>query len=283
MPGKEIGSKSWAITFRPKHGVTDKLEKDFIKCLKRREYHAMAIEGEDECRHIHAQIWTHNESRKSALKAALAKILEHNNEEMCELTEDEMENQKRWGIFIRKPWNSNWIEEYCQKDGDLTLDNRPMDVEWDLFEQSCYPTKEEQAKIMRKAHTADHYFNRLLELWEEDCAGVEATHENVARQFTKWMFEDKKLRVEIDKRKRIQKCQALYLYINNVNAPDVFLSAEDSNRIRNNRRTVLEETLLGGSGAGEDQDQSPAKRKYDEMSDECSTYSEEARENFFLN
>lgn len=273
MGGKELTSKSWAITFRPKHGVTDKLEKDFVKLLKKKQYHAMSIEGEDESRHIHAQFWQEKETRKSDFKKSLVNMLQRHNEETCELTEAEMKTQSRYGIYLRKPWNANWIEEYCQKDGDLTLDNRPMDVEWDLFEQSCYPTKEEQAKIMRKAHCVDHYYNRLLELWEEFYSDKEPNNETVAEFLSDMMFCRKKIRV-VDRVKWYNLKVQTLAYIKGEVNKYLFMSNEEKLKIFCGASSCALTT--GDAEPGKTKGIPGKKRDFDEIS-EANTYFSEGQ------
>ena len=53
--------KSFAITVRPRNGISDETIEELIKWITKKDYGIVVIEMEDEARHLHAQIWLDEE------------------------------------------------------------------------------------------------------------------------------------------------------------------------------------------------------------------------------
>ena len=215
--------KSYAITIRPKNGLSRKTEEEVVKFLKK-QHHAFAVlEGEDEARHLHGQIWFEKPKVKGDINKSLERI--------CERTIDDWTPAQkvvlRGGTKIA--YNDDFVETYCQKENDpRIIYNSPPDG------GDYYPSVEEQEKVKSSANAVDKRYHRLSEKFKEwlpeweDYKYPSATRkERVANFLIDAMFKSKTEMVIADKKARLQLCDCLTSYIYSVGTLDMFLNAED--------------------------------------------------------
>ena len=166
MSGEELSSipfrqrKAWAITIRPKNGITDadiNMFKNFWLnklAYKNRLYAVTEMDGDK--RHIHGVFLTRrdNDLRQDNLKRALNTILKRSFGERF----------SRHTLCLKHVFNKDWEKVYCAKE---MKDNIIIDTigNYDDF----LPSAEEQLEAInsKKSKVTDHYFHNLCELWEE--------------------------------------------------------------------------------------------------------------------
>lgn len=151
--------KAWAITIRPKNGISDKNIKEFSKWLEKfafedRLYAVTEMTGEK--RHIHGVFLTvsDKDKRQDNLKRDINKVLKSSLGECW----------SKHTLKLKYCYNSDWIDKYCAKEHK---DNVIYDTLGDY--DDFLPTAEEQLQAIKKSKEsiADTYFNNLSELWDE--------------------------------------------------------------------------------------------------------------------
>jgi hypothetical protein len=228
--------KSYALTIRPKNGLSRETEKEVLKYLKK-QHHAFAVlEGEDESRHLHGQIWFENPKVKGDLRVSLNRICERTIEDWCPA------QKKVLSGGIKIAYNDSWSEDYCQKENDprIIFNNPPEDA------SEYYPSEEEQEKVQAKANAVDARYHRLSEKFKEQHPEWQiykyprlTRKEKVARFLIDAMFVSKTEIVIADKKARFQLCDCLTSYIYSVGTLDMFINSEEVNLIEVSKGTPL--------------------------------------------
>lgn len=212
--------KSWAITISTTEPVQGEIQEVAIKWLSQFDNVFAVIEGgpgssePEKERHLHAQIWTDTPKDKASLvnfwrrkfDAPWGKI---------HVPESQLYYAVSKGIRIA--YDCNFLDVYMSKqiDAEILLDKVPDDME------KYYPSKEEQEKVQARANAADPKFYQ----WELDFLKWNENQEPIKfeqnikfklriNDFLNYkMFIEKKYKVISEKRKKIEACQNLYLYV----------------------------------------------------------------------
>lgn len=198
----EVKHQTFAITHRPKNGVTDDDVATMVKyCRRIAKYYKVITEKEDSQRHIHAAIFTEKPMYKKVIVLAVTKLYPDL------LPEEKM--VLRQGIKVSG--NTQWLD-YLEK-GDSTeviASNLPEKKHL----ESYYPPPEEISKTVRKNLT---YYGRLEKLWYEHTPpGVVANPVNCRHFLFNMMYNERLIDVIRDDRTIIQTSRHLARYLNKV-------------------------------------------------------------------
>lgn len=215
--------KSFAITVRPRLGITNDTI-DAIKSWLNKQNHSVAVlEMEDEARHLHAQIWLDEGRTKDDVGKAVKRI--------CERTIEDWDAAQakvlRGGIKIAyTDWYLEYLLDNENKENPNVIINNPPDKT-----EQYYPSEEEQEAVRLCSTATDPRFFKM----EQD-ANVyftkydkEITLKNVAAWLCYVMFEERTMKVLINQRDRTALCKTLYAYMTKSSNIELFLekSAED--------------------------------------------------------
>ncbi len=219
--------QSFAITVRPRLGITDVTIDAFKSWLSLQNYAVAVLEMEDEARHLHAQIWLEekNKRTKDDVRKAVKRI--------CERTIKDWDPAQtrvlRDGI---KPAYSDWYLEYLVDNDDKRNDhtNVIIDNPPDKTEQ-YYPSEEEQEAVRLCSSATDPRFFKM----EQDAnkyfqeKQLDITIKNVAKWLCYVMFEERTMKVLVNQRDRTAVCKTLYAYMTKSDNTELFLekSVED--------------------------------------------------------
>lgn len=193
--------KAWAITIRPKNGITDENIKEFPKWLSKHMFdnRLFAVtEMTGEKRHIHGVFLTvsNKDLRQDNLKRGINTVLKKSLGECW----------SKHTLALKYCYNSDWIEKYCAKE-------HKMNVIYDTLGNydDFLPTAEEQLQAIKKSKSsiADSYFNNLSELWDEyKFEWKEEGHPllwkvDAINFLSSMMYEHKRINVIRDRKSRI--------------------------------------------------------------------------------
>ena len=160
--------KSFAFTIRPKNGLTDKLESRIIQWLKKQDYAFAVTEMSAEAKHLHGQIFCECPRAKGAVQLSLERIQESVDPDWCPASKKVL----RRGVKIA--YNSQFIEEYLNKDDSTVIFNNPPDEE-----EGYYPSEEEQQKVKDTANAVDKRLHSIYTLYQEWFSNNKGMLENI--------------------------------------------------------------------------------------------------------
>lgn len=214
-------SRSFAITIRPKNGLSRKTEIEVLKFLEK-QHHAFAVlEGEDEARHLHGQIWFSVEKTKGDLNKSLERICERTIEDWTPAQKVVLRGGTKYA------YNDDFVENYCQKEDNpkIVYNNPPSATD------EYYPSQEEQQKIKDSSNAVDKRFHRWLQDFKESKYWLNEewtpTIIDCGRFLSYKMFHTKEYPVIVEKRKRVEYTKGLYMYANSSIQAKEFVSCED--------------------------------------------------------
>lgn len=202
--------KSYCLTIRPRDGISDKTLDRCKKWLQNLEFAVGVVEKDDQARHLHAQIW-HEPKRRADIAKAVQRI--------CESTVENWDHAQlkvlRSGVRIAySDWYLDYLIDNQDKENETSsiLVNNPPDST-----QDYYPSEEEQAEVMAMANSADPRFQSLeiqYRAWQTGEPDTPATEKTVARFLANQMFVERRMKVIVNKRDRVQLTQSLLAYLN---------------------------------------------------------------------
>lgn len=144
---------SFGITLRTRIGINSGLKDCFNTWIKKQDYGALVYEKEGEEEHIHAQIWIKDARTRGNVKKPCDAMIRKNYE-----PED---YKLSIASVVKIAYNDEFVEEYCQKDGELIYENIPPDSE----RHNYYPSEEEQELAQAKVHSKNTWLRELDSLW----------------------------------------------------------------------------------------------------------------------
>lgn len=104
--------KTFAVTIRPKDGITDTQIKTFVSYAKRKcEYYYIITEKEDDERHIHAGLFYKKETQRSNITIELSRLFK-------DLSPDE---RKVLMQGVKVMYNNDFISKYMNKGDSTTI------------------------------------------------------------------------------------------------------------------------------------------------------------------
>lgn len=180
---------SFAITFRPRDGVTEEHITKFMKYVRRTcKYYYVVTEKVEEARHIHAGLFLNSPKTKGAVVIDMKRI-------DPTLDDDEKRNINR-GVRIQ--YNFDFIQNYLDKDDDTVLvsKNLPEVQRLDAY----WPPREEQ-RLAQAKKAVDSYYANLEALWHIHApVATDITKDSVADFLFNMMYSARKIRVMRDDR-----------------------------------------------------------------------------------
>lgn len=198
--------KSYAITVRPRNGLSDSTMAALAKWCKDQDYASMCIEMEGEARHTHIQVWFDDPRERGVVCRCMQRI--------CERTINDWDRAQckvlRAGVKI---CYSNWIEDYCT---DNMNKPDPPKIVYEKIPSHCleyYPSDEEQAAVKARNNAVDKRYHRLSELWSNYWYGGPFLPKDIAEFLMTAEFVDKSICVMKDNKVRRETCLHLYYYI----------------------------------------------------------------------
>lgn len=212
--------KSFALTIRPRAGITDDTILAFKTWLSKQDHSVSVTEMEGDARHLHAQLWLNEGRTKDDVSKAVKRI--------CERTISDWDATQtkvlRGGIRIAY---SDWYLEYLVDNEDKgnvesnnIITNNPPDRT-----EHYYPSEEEQEKVKQVSQAADPRFLSM----EQECnewltmEQKEISYKNIAQWLCYAMFSQRTMKVLINQRDRTALCKTLYAYMSKTTDIDYFV------------------------------------------------------------
>lgn len=217
--------KAWAITIRPKNGITDEHIKMLPQWLSKWSFEERlyaVTEMEDEKRHIHGVFLTYSDKdiRQDNLKRGINTVLKKSLGECW----------SKHSLVLKYCYNHDWINKYCSKEH---RDNAIYDSlgEYDDF----LPSAEEQLEAIRNSNQSviDRYFHKLVELWQEFEKAWDVTAHPVILKYQslkfidEMMFVEKRISVIRDKKVVVQVAEAFLRYSREMTDPLRYMTQEE--------------------------------------------------------
>lgn len=212
--------KSFALTIRPRAGITNDTILAFKSWLSKQDYAVAVTEMEGDSRHLHAQLWLNEGRTKDDVSKAVKRI--------CERTISDWDAAQtkvlRGGIRIAY---SDWYLEYLvdnEDKGEVNNENIIINNPPDRTEH-YYPSEEEQEKVKQVSQAADPRFLAM----EQECnewltmENKEVTLKNIAQWLCYAMFSQRTMKVLINQRDRTALCKTLYAYMSKSDDINLFV------------------------------------------------------------
>lgn len=199
--------RSFCLTVRPRNGITIPIVDALEKYCKTFPHYQMVLEGDNESRHAHIQIWTDTPTTRGdankKLERVCARCYEDWDQAQCKVL--------RQGTKIAY---NDWLESYCiqndiKGDSNIILDERPLDSD------PYYPSEVEQDACKRRSQAIDQQMCKLELLFEEwnevECRPL--TQESVGLFLSDMMFCSRKIACVKQGRDRYALCTTLHAYL----------------------------------------------------------------------
>lgn len=224
MPPLKYGSIT--VTFRPRHGVDNKLEAAIMKYVKNQDYSLVVAEKEDEERHLHIQFWWDIAREIGTITRWAIR---------CQSTHDPTWDHASESLLkkgIGHCYNDDFMDNYLAADNpDKLGDARevlykriPKDT------RPYYPSQEDQDKALIIKHAKDKQFTKMaIEFSQTVTDELPVTVQQVASFLSDQMFEKKTMYVLKGEKQKRELCYSLYFFINGSSQEscESFLKPED--------------------------------------------------------
>jgi len=207
------GYRSYCITVRPKNGLSVNTEERIMKYLKKVDYAFATIEKKDEARHMHIQVWFKNERIRGVICTAFVRLCEESIEEWDEAQKRVLRN----GIKISyNDWYLSYLADNEEKkgteeEGKIIYDNVPD------FTEDYYPSESEQLAVKNLSNAVDKKYYKFEQDFLVWFKAVKDDRDVLLIDICEWyaisMFRERTICVVADKRRRIETCKALFLYV----------------------------------------------------------------------
>lgn len=212
--------KSFALTIRPRAGITNDTILAFKSWLSKQDHSVAVTEMEGEARHLHAQLWLNEGRTKDDISKAVKRI--------CERTISDWDATQskvlRGGIRIAY---SDWYLEYLvdnedkgEVDNSNIITNNPPDRT-----EHYYPSEEEQEKVKQVSQAADPRFLSMEQECNEWLTMEQklVTYKNIAQWLCYTMFNQRTMKVLVNQRDRTALCKTLYAYMSKTDDINYFV------------------------------------------------------------
>lgn len=195
--------RAWAITIRPRNGISDERVSDYINWIEKSPKIVGAygvLEKLAEERHLHLAVFFDEGRRKGDVNKQAERIFQKRSVEDGEL--------KVLRSGTRIIYSDDFVKNYLDKNDDteVVINNVPCDA------VDYYPSADEQAGAKAQKNACDQYFHSLsvkFDAW----LGERCNDEQMVRWWFGFaMFEEKSIRVITDTKKLNQIISALYKY-----------------------------------------------------------------------
>lgn len=230
MQARPSAYRSYCCTVRPRNGICDDRLKLYKIWAEKQLGCYGVIEGQDETRHLHMQVWLENPRERGDVNTALVRIFKR-----LDYEDNELKVLRRG---TRIAYNDGFVDSYLDKGGTVVFDNKPENT------SEFYPTIEEQERVQNRSHAVDPYFHDLDEEYikwgqEEEISDF-LWYEDFAIQFLAYkMFEARTMKVVRDRKQRRQLgiCLAAY-HSRNINVDLDSDSVKECKRFRKLQKSI---------------------------------------------
>lgn len=158
--------RSFGITLRTRVGLNSGIKDGFDKWIKKQDFGAYVFEKEGTEEHIHAQIWIDEARTRGNVKkpcdAMIRKYFEPNDYKLSIAS------------VVRIAYNDEFVDEYCEKENELSFSNIPPDVDREKY----YPSEDEQELAQQKIHSKNLWLRELEVLWNQHATEEEKKRPN---------------------------------------------------------------------------------------------------------
>ncbi len=236
--------RSYCITISTAEPVEGIGQEKLTNWLKKQDYAYGVIEGgqgKEQERHLHAQVWYETPREKNTLNKPLKRTIEKYFPE----------SKPHIAIKIKIAYNDDFLEKYMTKDiTEKIIDKVPPKEETkevdifgefgekkqvSIYRTDYYPSQEEQEKVQKQAHIADHKMNHLEELFhewvnekQEDEPDSELTKKGqVSRFLSDMMYKSRKIKVPTDMKIQRNLCSVFCNYLWQKTDSFILLSQEE--------------------------------------------------------
>jgi len=208
--------KAYAITVRPRNGISDDQISSIMKFLRSRcDFYIAVTEKTADERHLHAGLFLKAPTTRSKLNDGLKNL-------KCFQAMDFSEKSVlRNGTKIM--YNRDWCNKYLMKGDDTVIiaSNLPEEK----YIDSYFPPKEEQDKAQRQKRIKDAksgFYQKLEEMWYQQMPpGVEPTYGSVVNFLCDNQFNKRTIRVMKDEREWSRHARNLVRYITKATREDL--------------------------------------------------------------
>jgi len=202
--------RSFCITCRPRQGCTPTTEQAIVTWLKKQDFAIGVIEGKDEGRHLHAQIWLKEPRERGKINTSLQRIHEKT---VQDFDQAQLKVLRQGTRIAYSDWHDSYLENNELKNDEVKycIKNLPEKT------LEYYPSEEDQLKLQAKSNAVDSKFHRWEEKWieyKEDRENYTASWKHVKHFVYDQWFRSRTERVLADSKQRKQFCKTLYMYIN---------------------------------------------------------------------
>jgi len=210
--------RSFALTIRPRDGITDKTVTAFKQWFSKLEYSVSVLEMENEARHLHAQIWFKEPKHRGDISKQVHRI--------CDRTIDDFDTSQvkvlRSGIKIAY---SDWYLDYLTDNDNKTENANIITHNPPEYTLEYYPTEEEQDKIKEVSNSVDPRMLSLEQRFLESYPDNKSLNA-VAQFLATEMFQNRTIKCILQQRDRTALCKTLHAYINRSNNIDYFITPD---------------------------------------------------------
>lgn len=203
--------KSYAVTIRPRDGITDDHITRFMKWVRKAcEYYHVVTEKTDHERHVHAGLFLKSSASRSNVVTQMTRMFDG--------LSSEEKRVLRNGIKIM--YNGDFIKNYLDKDDGTVV------VASSLPEVACmeayFPPKP-QPKVSQ-AKKCSHYYHELETLWYTYNGPTVEVNSLTCRDFLfRMMYSDRVLAVIRDDKQIIQVSRHLTRWLNKADSSSIVL------------------------------------------------------------
>lgn len=196
--------KTFAITFRPRNGVTDYHVEKCMKWVRKHSlYYHVITEKSGSAKHIHAAVFLHKEKTKSNVCVM-----------WCGLFSDLDPEEKtvlRRGVKIL--YNYDWINSYLDKDDETVVVSSNLPEKSHL--ESWFPEKPVTVNAESRVRKCSVFYHELADLWRKHQPVTVEVNTMNARDFLfKLMYGLKCINIIRDDKAIIQTARHLVRFIN---------------------------------------------------------------------
>lgn len=216
--------RSFAITVRPRDGVSDTTVSALLKWFQKLDYAFVCLEKEGVERHLHAQIWSDSAKAKGDIVKQVERICERTINDWDQAQKKVLRGHgNKSGIKIAY---SDWYLDYLKENElkEIVCNTIYEKLPENTF--SFYPTEEEQEKVMATANAVDPRFTDL----EFKCSeflksrDVALTQKSVALFLCDAMFSSRTIKVMMHQRDRTALTTALFAFMSKSSNVDLFIN-----------------------------------------------------------
>jgi len=205
MTSEQACVKSFAVTVRPRAGISDDEIKTFVSWTKKKcDYYYVITHKDHGDRHIHAGLFFKKSCTRSNLATQLLRLFK----------DMDVEEKQVLRKGIKMMYNNDFIDNYMSLD---KVEENPMVVVKSLPEQGTIDSYYSLCPAPKKKgpSATDPFYANLEKLWFEFKRPIEETNPPNLRNFLmNMMNNERKIRVIADNKKIFMISVALSRYIN---------------------------------------------------------------------